>query len=172
MTADVVVVAAGAGSAPLMRTLGHNVPLIHERGYHLEGPCASWPKEMPIIVLEDRGLLITRFENTLRLASFTEFSAPGAPPDRKKFKKLHLYAENLGITFDQPPTEWVGSRPTLPDYMPAIGRSEKADNLLYAFGHNHLGLTLAPSTADIIAKTAAGIAPNVDQKTLSLSRFG
>ena len=49
----------------------------------------------------------------------------------------------------------MGSRPTLPDYLPAIGRSERTPNLLYAFGHQHLGLTLAPITATLVAALAA-----------------
>ena len=56
-------------------------------------------------------------------------------------------------------------------HIPAIGRSDRADNLLYAFGHQHLGLTLGPLTGEIIAALATGAPPPVDATPFSLRRF-
>jgi D-amino-acid dehydrogenase len=66
---------------------------------------------------------------------------------------------------------WYGSRPTLPDYLPAIGKSKRTDNLYYAFGHNHLGLTLAPITSDIIGAMVCGNAPTNAHSAFDLERF-
>ena len=65
----------------------------------------------------------------------------------------------------------MGARPTLPDYLPAIGRSGKADNLFYAFGHQHLGLTLAPITARLIGTLARGETPALDLAPFDINRF-
>ncbi len=43
----------------------------------------------------------------------------------------------------------MGFRPSLPDSLPAIGFSTKSDNMLYAFGHQHLGMTLGAITGII-----------------------
>jgi D-amino-acid dehydrogenase len=66
----------------------------------------------------------------------------------------------------------MGSRPTLPDYLPAIGRSRRADNLFYAFGHQHLGLTLAPVTAEIITAMVDETPERIDMAPFDLERFG
>ncbi|MFZ2237879.1 MAG: FAD-dependent oxidoreductase, partial [Dokdonella sp.] len=70
------------------------------------------------------------------------------------------------------PTRWFGARPTLPDYLPAIGRCRAVDNVLYAFGHQHLGLTLAAITGELIAQLAAGEATDVALAPFDLARFG
>lgn len=66
----------------------------------------------------------------------------------------------------------MGSRPTRPDYLPAIGRSARAGDLLYAFGHRHLGPTLAPITARIVGALARGEATPVDVAPFDIARFG
>jgi D-amino-acid dehydrogenase len=70
-----------------------------------------------------------------------------------------------------PFTRWMGARPTLPDYLPVIGASRRVDNLLYAFGHQHLGLTLAPLTGKIIAALALGDAAPIDVTPFDITRF-
>ncbi len=66
----------------------------------------------------------------------------------------------------------MGSRPTLPDYLPAIGRSQRSPNLFYAFGHQHLGLTMGPITGEIVAQLVTGVSPAVPPEPFSLTRFG
>jgi D-amino-acid dehydrogenase len=50
----------------------------------------------------------------------------------------------------------MGNRPTLPDYLPVIGRSQRHPGLIFAFGHQHLGLTLSGVTARLIRDLVAG----------------
>jgi D-amino-acid dehydrogenase len=59
----------------------------------------------------------------------------------------------------------------LPDYLPAIGASRRAGNLYYAFGHQHLGLTLAATTGELVAALMAGAEPKVDLAPFDLGRF-
>jgi D-amino-acid dehydrogenase len=66
----------------------------------------------------------------------------------------------------------MGARPTLPNYLPAIGRSRRAGNLLYAFWHQHLGLTLAPITGEIVLALVEGRQPDLNIAPFDLERFG
>ncbi|HUQ09681.1 MAG TPA: FAD-dependent oxidoreductase [Steroidobacteraceae bacterium] len=171
LDADLIVVAAGVASAQLLRPLGHRAPVIAERGYHLQAPSAAWP-DMPPVVFEDRSMIVSRFNSGLRAASFVEFSRVTSPPDPRKWQRLRAHAQALRLPFDGEPLEWMGVRPTLPDYLPAIGRSAQARNLLYAFGHQHLGLTLAAVTAELIGDLAENTPPPVDLAPFDVRRFG
>lgn len=171
-TADHIVLSAGAASAELLRTMGARIPLIAERGYHIQSPQSRWPAEMPPVAFEDRSMIVTRFAGGLRAASFIEFAARDAPPDPGKWRKLRAHVSALGLPFEAPASEWIGARPTLPDYLPAIGRSRRAANLLYAFGHQHLGLTLAAATGEAISALATGKAPAIDLAPFDPARFG
>ncbi len=166
-----VVMAAGIGSRPLMEQLGHRVPMIAERGYHLHSSGTHWPQTMLPVVFEDRSMIVTRFENGVRASSFVEFATPDFPADPRKWALLRQHLAALNLPFDLPGAEWMGARPTLPDYLPAIGRSRRIGNLFYAFGHNHLGLTLGPVTAALMAELIAGDTPRIDLTPFDLARF-
>ena len=165
-------IAAGARSAPLMRELGYRVPLIAERGYHIQAARSRWPLSLPSVVFAERALVATRFRSGLRATGFIEFTHPDAPPDPRKWERLKAHADTLGLPFDAPVETWVGSRPTLPDYLPAIGRSTRDPRVLYAFGHQHLGLTLGPVTGEIVAALACGAADGPDPAPFAVQRFG
>ncbi|MFV0623692.1 NAD(P)/FAD-dependent oxidoreductase [Sphingomonas sp. ac-8] len=169
--ADLVLVAAGIGSRALMAATGHTVPMIAERGYHLRAAADRWPAELPPLVFEDRSMIVTRYAECVQAASFVELNTPDAPPDPRKWERLEAHVRALRLPIAGPFRRWIGSRPTLPDYLPAIGRSRRAGNLLYAFGHQHLGLTLAPITAEIVAALAADASPPVDLAPFDLARF-
>jgi glycine/D-amino acid oxidase-like deaminating enzyme len=151
LTAGTVIVAAGIGSKVLLEGLGETVPMIAERGYHIQTPTHGWPQGFPPVVFEDRSMIVTGFEHGLRAASFVEFNRVDAAPDPRKWSRLRQHVGNLGLPFEGQGAEWIGTRPTLPDYLPAIGRSGRADNLWYAFGHQHLGLTLGAVTGEMVA---------------------
>lgn len=170
--ADHVVLCAGAASAELLRPIGARIPLIAERGYHIQSPSSRWPQDMPPVAFEDRSMIVTRFAGGLRAASFVEFASRSAPPDPAKWAKLRSHVAELGLPFDLPGEPWMGARPTLPDYLPAIGRSRRAPNLLYAFGHQHLGLTLAAITGELVAALAAGQPATIDLAPFDPARFG
>ena len=170
--ADAVLVCAGPWSRVLMEQLGVNAPLIGERGYHLQSGETNWPRDLPTTVFDENFIAVSRFTSGLRCTSFVEFGSPDAPGDERKWRRLRQRIDELGIKFEANPDRWVGSRPSLPDFMPAIGRLERAPKVLYAFGHAHLGLTEAPITSEIIAAIAAEKAPPVDVAPFRIERFG
>lgn len=168
--ADFAVVAAGVRSRELMEPYCKSVPLIAERGYHLQMTEHRWP-DLPPVVFEDRAMIVTRFESGLRAASFVEFSSVDAPPDDRKWQRLRSHVTALGLPCEAPARQWMGVRPTLPDYLPAIGRLPQAPNIFYAFGHQHLGLTLAAVTGDLIAQLATHSPTAVSLTPFDLQRF-
>jgi D-hydroxyproline dehydrogenase len=170
--ADLTVVAAGVRSAALMRELGQVVPMIAERGYHIQSAQSRWPLGLTSVVFEDRAVVVTRFRSGLRATSFVEFTHPDAPADPRKWARLKAHAEALGLPFDSPIERWVGARPTLPDYLPAIGRSARDPRVLYAFGHQHLGLTLGPLTGELVAAVAYAEPAPLALATFAVERFG
>lgn len=169
---DRVLVTAGVRSGALVEAIGHRAPIVAERGYHVRGTATRWPADLPPIVFEDRSMIVTRFADQVQAASFVEINAIHAPPDPRKWERLEAHIRELGLAVDGPFTRWMGARPTLPDYLPAIGRSRRADNLFYAFGHQHLGLTLAPITAEIIGAMVDETPARIDMTPFDLERFG
>lgn len=169
--ADHVILCAGVRSRPLMEALGHRVPMIAERGYHIRADAAGWPADMPPVVFEDRSMIVTRYRDVIQAASFVELGRVDAPADPRKWERLERHVAELGLPIRGPYTRWMGCRPTLPDYLPAIGRSDRADNFFYAFGHQHLGLTLAPITAQMITALVTGQAPILSNSLFDIRRF-
>ncbi len=176
LAADAVVVCAGAWSARLLTPLlakkwGASVPLESVRGYHVEMPGQAPLIDAPVLYA-DRSILVTPMTGRLRASSFMEFRPPDAPADVSKYARLRAALGTLGYAVDAAAPAWVGPRSVLPDYLPAIGRLSAAPNLYYAFGHQHIGLTLAAITAECMAALVAGRTPSVDLAPFAIERFG
>ncbi|GAA4778661.1 FAD-dependent oxidoreductase [Stakelama sediminis] len=172
LRADILVVAAGTACRDLLAPLGIHAPVIAERGYHIQSDATAWPPAMPPVVFEDRAMIVTRFADSVRAASFVEFSGADCPPDPRKWARLRSHVKALELPVGTAISEWMGIRPTLPDYLPAIGRDAERPWLAYAFGHQHLGLTLSATSGQALGALLCGDRPDFDLKPFSLSRFG
>ncbi|MFT3728060.1 MAG: FAD-binding oxidoreductase [Terricaulis sp.] len=170
--ADALLVACGAWSGPLMRCVGAHAPLIGERGYSMQSVEHNWPDDLQTTIFEERSVVISRFTSGLRATSFLEFGDPSAQPDARKWARLHQHLDELGVTFSKAPDRWMGPRPTLPDYVPAIGQLKRAPKIYYAFGHAHLGLTMSAITGEIIAALATDQPAPFDLAPFNIARFG
>ncbi len=168
--ADAVVVCTGAWSAPLLEPLGFKVPLESARGYHVESPSVTPLTDTPL-VYSDQNIVVTPMAGRVRASSFMEFAGTAGPFDERKPAWLRTTLRPLGYEFEPRCASWVGPRPVLPDYLPAIGRASKAPWLYYAFAHQHIGLTLSGVTANAVADLAAGRA-RPDLAGFDLRRFG
>lgn len=152
LAASQVVVAAGLASPGLLRAAGVRVPLAAERGYHVMlegGPALTEP-----ITFLERGFVATPMRAGTRLAGTVEFG--GGAPD---WRRADILASHLHTLFPRHPAmvagRSAGERPTTPDYLPVLGRLARTPRVIAAFGHQHLGLTLAALTADIVAALVA-----------------
>jgi D-amino-acid dehydrogenase len=168
---DVAVVCAGMGSQALLAPFGVHAPLQSVRGYHVELPGHAPFMDAPVVHTNDH-LLVTPMAGRLRASSFMEFAAADAVPDPRKLKSLRQKVRAWGYTCEPEGTGWVGARPILPDYLPGIGRAPGFTRLFYAVGHQHIGLTLAPVTGDLVADLVAGRTPRLPIQAFDLRRFG
>lgn len=166
--ADRVLIAAGARSAALARQAGLTAPLLAERGYHLTYAEHDWPEGQGAVVFEDRGIFLTRHTSGVRMTGFTEIGRPDAPPDARKWKTLERHIREMKVPVRGQPSRWMGARPTLPDFLPAIGRKGP---VLYAFGHQHIGMTLGAATAEAVTELAAANTTPERLKPFDLGRF-
>jgi len=168
---DAAVVCAGMGSQPLLVPFGLHAPLQAVRGYHVELPGIAPLLDAPVVYTREH-LLVTPMAGRLRASSYMEFSAADAPPDPRKAARLRRTAHALGYPFEPEGPSWVGARPVLPDYLPGIGRAPGPAKLFYALGHQHIGLTIAPITAELIADIVAQRTTRHAISDFDLKRFG
>ena len=166
-----VVVAGGAWSKPLVRLLGHDVPLESQRGYHVTISNPG-PTTRHMCLLQDRKLAITPMAMGLRIAGTVEFAGLHVPPNSKRVEALlRLVREVIPGVNTEGYSEWMGHRPALPDSLPVIGRSPVVPNVLFAFGHGFFGLIGAATTGRIIADLVAGQTPTIDLTPYRIDRF-
>jgi D-amino-acid dehydrogenase len=169
--AGTVVIAAGARSRALAAQAGNDVPLETERGYHLEFRTEAPLLTRPVCPI-DLGFYMTPMAGRLRVAGTVELGGLAAPSNPRRLALLDRGVRQFFPKLGLASSEWLGFRPSLPDSRPVIGPSRGSPCVIYAFGHGHLGLTLAPITArlvaDLIAKRCdlARIAP------FAVDRFG
>jgi len=172
LPASAVVIAAGRASGELTRLLGFNAPLVAERGYHVMLAPDNVRFDLPVSPAE-RGFVITPMEEGLRLAGTVELAAPHQPPSWQRADILvrHLKDVFPGVGGAER-SRWIGERPTLPDYRPAIGRAPRLANVYCGYGHQHVGLTLATATGRLIVRQMAGEDLPDALKACDPGRFG
>ncbi|MEA2918883.1 MAG: D-hydroxyproline dehydrogenase [Bradyrhizobium sp.] len=159
---DLAVISAGAWSRDLVKLLGDRTSLESERGYHIMIDGARTLPRIPV-VSGDHNVSITAMEGGLRMTTMAEFAAIDAPPDHERAMRIFKGAAGLIRDLElKVASRWVGSRPSTPDSLPVIGRSPRAHNVFYAFGHGHLGVTFGAITGKLIAQMAREERPNID----------
>lgn len=165
-----IVIASGAYSKPLAKMLsGIDVPLETERGYHLMLPEETGTLSIPVSSA-DRHFIMTPMEHGLRLAGTVEYGGLDLPANMNRAKNFLPLAQPMlkHQLKQQHATEWLGFRPTLADSLPII---DKQENCYYAFGHQHLGLTHAAITAEMIVAMHLNQPTPIDGSSFSLNRF-
>jgi len=169
-TFDKAVVACGAFSKKLTDQVGEKIPLDTERGYHVHFKGHDHLLSRPVIFL-NRGFGITPMEQGLRVVGTVEFGGLNNPPSKKRITNLVNNAKYLFPELGKHEDEWLGFRPTLPDFLPVMGPSKKYKNLFYSFGHHHLGWTLGAISGKIIAGMVAEEKTNLNLSPYNSLRF-
>jgi D-amino-acid dehydrogenase len=164
------VVCAGVWSAALLAPHGLSVPLASVRGYHIELPQQPPLIDAPLVYAND-DIIVTPMAGRLRASSYMEFLPPGAPSDPRKPARLRRRVRALGYGCGLDGPSWVGPRPVLADYLPGIGRAPGGAAIFYSIGHQHLGLTMAAGTAELVADLLAHRQPRQPIAAFDLSRF-
>jgi len=168
---DKIVISAGAWSKDIALKVGDKFPLDTERGYHvlfnnndeqlIKRP-VGWSKS---------GFYLVPIEDGIRSAGTVEIAGLKNKPNLKRLKMIEKQTRKLLPKIGNVKSTWLGFRPTLPDSMPVIGKSFKNENILYAFGHQHLGWTLAAVTGKAIQCLAEDQKPNFDISVFNPNRF-
>ena len=167
---DKIVIACGSFSKKLTDNLDEKIPLDTERGYHVHFKDCDHLLSRPVI-FQNRGFGITPMEQGLRVVGTVEFGGLDNPLTKSRIKNLINNAKYMLGDLPEHEDEWLGFRPTLPDYLPVIGSSKKHKNVFYCFGHHHLGWTLGPISGKIISGMIAEENTNLDLKPYSSLRF-
>ena len=170
LTADHVILAAGAWSARLAATLGDRVPLGTERGYHVMFPDGAGLLSAPVMYPE-HGFYMSPLGPGLRCAGTVELGGLDRPPRPRRCTAMVGKARRLLPGLGAQGEDWLGFRPSTPDGLPVIGPSPADPRVLHAFGHGHVGLTLAGLTGRIVADLVDGRPPPVDIAPLRPDRF-
>ncbi|QDY70494.1 NAD(P)/FAD-dependent oxidoreductase [Qingshengfaniella alkalisoli] len=166
-----IVVCAGAWSHHLARTIGDHFPLETERGYNTTFPTASFDLRTHL-TFSGHGFVVSKIGEGLRVGGAVELGGLKLPPNFKRAETLVQKAAQFLPGFDpEGGTQWMGFRPSLPDSLPVIGRSPKVKDVIYAFGHNHLGLTQSAGTAELVNAIASRQDPEIPLRPYRANRF-
>jgi D-amino-acid dehydrogenase len=165
------IIAAGIWSKSLCSQLGEKVLIESERGYNttLADPGVEIGRE---IIFGEEKFVASNIGSKLRIGGAAEFAGIDAPPNYGRSDRLlsiaHRYLPGLNSNGRE---NWMGHRPSTPDSLPVICASSKIDNVMYAFGHGHLGLTMAATTAKLIANLSDAESPAIDLRPCHIDRF-
>ena len=167
---DKLVIACGAFSKKFTDKLHENIPLETERGYHVHFKGYENLISRPI-VYADKGFGMTPMEQGLRVVGTVEFGGLENPLSKSRISNLVLNAREMLDGLPEHNDEWLGFRPTLPDFLPIIGPSKNFKNVFYSFGHHHLGWTLGAISGKIISSMISDENTNLDLEPYSSLRF-
>jgi len=167
---DKLVITCGVFSKRLTDKLHENIPMDTERGYHVHFKGFDHLISRPV-VYANKGFAMTPMEQGLRVVGTVEFGGLDNPLSKSRIKNLIMNAKDMLDELPEHEDEWLGFRPTLPDYLPVLGPSKNYKNVFYSFGHHHLGWTLGAVSGKIISKMIANESTNLNLSAYSSSRF-
>ena len=167
---DKVIISAGAWSNQIANMLGDKFPLDTERGYHILFETNEKLINRPIAWSES-GFYLIQIHNGIRAAGTVEIAGLKKPPNKKRIDMIERQSRKVLPQLGDIKSTWMGRRPTLPDSLPIIGKSKQNNNVIYAFGHQHIGWTLGAVTGKIIDSLSKDQIPNIDITAYSPSRF-
>lgn len=166
-----VVLAAGAFSHRIAKSLGESIPLETERGYNTTLPADAFDLRTQV-TFGGHGFVVTRLSTGIRVGGAVELGGLELPPNYRRSEAMLQKARAFlpGLK-PEGGVQWMGFRPSLPDSLPAIGHARATPRVIYAFGHGHLGLTQSAGTARLVADLLTSQTPTIDIAPFSPQRF-
>ena len=169
--AQKIIIAAGAWSNHLSRQLGDPVPLIAERGYNTTLPKSAFDLHRTL-VFSEHGFVVSPLADHIRVGGASEIADINRPANFKRSQTMLAKAARfLPELKTEGGAQWMGPRPSIPDTLPVISPASRHGDILYAFGHGHLGLTQSSATAQLIADLVQHRPTSIDITPLRVSRF-
>jgi D-amino-acid dehydrogenase len=174
LAADEFVVAAGAWSAEIVRSLGRRLLLQGGKGYSFTLPT---PAQLPRLcsVLSEAHVAVTPMGSSLRIGGTMEFAGLDRSISERRTRTIAAaaaqYFPSLRAQDIAQVRPWAGLRPCSPDGLPYIGRFAPYSNLCVAAGHAMLGISLAPITGQLVSQVLTGEQPRIALEPLSPRRY-
>ena len=169
--AEKVALCMGVWSKPLLEQLGISVPLMAERGYHVQFGQSGLQVQNSVLDVDCK-VVASQMAGGLRVAGQAEFGPIGAPPNSRTLDRMERIARKMFPALPPgAPDTWMGHRPSFPDSLPVLGEMPKHTGLFLNFGHSHYGLMMAPKSGDLTARSILGETPNEDLSAFGISRF-
>jgi len=173
LTADAVVVACGSYTAPLLRSVGVDLPIYPGKGYSATLPLLQ-PERAPVVSTIDDEVkcAFTRLGDQLRVAGTIELAGDdlslNTPLARARCRMLVERVETVlpGVCNTRSaehggePHFWAGLRPATPTNIPYIGRT-RVRKLWVNAGHGTLGWTHGAGSGKAIAELISGEQPGI-----------
>ena len=177
MTADTVVVAAGAYSPKLVRSLGTRIPVYPAKGYSLTISMDGWENRPRHIMgeMDLRAGINPLGDEVLRIAGTAEFtgfdkSVPAARTGNLVRLVEAVFPELAEIMDRDSLNPWTGLRPMSSDGVSILGETP-VPGLYLNTGQGHLGWTMAAASGRVVADIIMGRTPAVDPAHYSINRF-
>ena len=172
LSADHVVLATGAWSAKWASAFECALPVQPGKGYSVTMERPELAPRASILFPETR-VGITPMEGRIRFGSMMEFSGYDTTIKPERLALLHEGANPYLVEpINTPVLEtWYGWRPMTYDSLPIIGPAPRLKNVLFATGHNMIGLSLGAATGKLVAELLAGDTPHIDPAPYAASRF-
>ena len=167
---DKIIVSTGAWSNQIANKFGDNFPLDTERGYHILFDTNEKLINRPVAWSES-GFYLIQIHDGIRAAGTVEIAGLKKPPNKKRLAMIERQSRKVLPQLREVKSTWMGRRPTLPDSLPVIGKSQNNNNVIYAFGHQHVGWTLGAVTGKIIDSLSKDQVPNIDISAYAPDRF-
>lgn len=169
------ILAGGAWSAQLLKSLQIKLPLQAGKGYSITLGAQPYTLHTPCILHEAR-VGVTPMNGKIRFGGTMELAGLDLTINQRRvtaiLKAVTEYFPDWNPLAQIASAEiWSGLRPCTPDGLPYIGRFAKYANLVAATGHAMLGITLAPITGKLAAEIILGKAPCMPLAPLRCERF-
>jgi len=160
--AERVVLAAGAWSGELLKTLGLELPVEPVKGQMILYKCAE--DFLPSMVLAKGRYAIPRRDGHILIGSTLEYAGFDKTPTDNALESLKASAEELLPALKEAEVvgHWAGLRPGSPEGIPFIGELPAHPGLWLNCGHFRNGLVLAPASCRLLADLMLGREPIID----------
>lgn len=177
LSADTLVVAAGAYSPKLLRALGVRIPVYPAKGYSLSIPMDGWGNRLRHVLgdMDLHAAVNPLGGEILRVAGTAEFTGYDRSIPAERVANLIRLVETIfpgfaAIMDRDRLNPWTGFRPMSSDGVPILGNTP-IPGLYLNTGHGHLGWTMAAASGRVVADAILGETPAIDVTPYSINRF-
>jgi len=171
--ADQYVLATGSWSPAVAKMADVKISLMPGKGYSFMEPEPQQRLTIPALLCEAR-VAITPMNGQIRYGGTMELDKINTRINMQRVKgiveSVPAYFPDLKPALPVEKDIWYGFRPSSPDGLPYIGRSEKRENLIIATGHGMMGLSLGPATGLLVSQIVSGIATDLKMEPFAVVR--